>query len=104
MNSIKCKHCGDPVDEKCYVCGDKLKEQCEDCHRELTHGQIRHGSVHVCGNESGVQLADRQYHGEGDECGIELYGDAESSAEWHEYNTFSAYMGEMTPIYVTEVN
>ena len=34
------------------------------------------------------------------EAGIEIFGDYESSLEWHDYNTFSTYVGDQTPIYV----
>jgi hypothetical protein len=34
------------------------------------------------------------------EAGIELFDDYESSLEWHDFNTFNAYLGEFTPIYL----
>jgi hypothetical protein len=34
------------------------------------------------------------------EAGVEIHGDYESSLEWHDFNTWSAYMGEQTPIYM----
>lgn len=37
------------------------------------------------------------------EQGIKLHGSYESSLEWHEFNTFSAGMGEGTPIFMTEL-
>lgn len=33
------------------------------------------------------------------EAGISIFGSYEDSLEWHDYNTFSTYMGEMTPIF-----
>lgn len=34
------------------------------------------------------------------EAGIEIYGDHETSLEWHDFNTFSTYMGEGTPVFM----
>jgi hypothetical protein len=40
------------------------------------------------------------------ECGVKLHDTYEESLEWHDYNTFSTYMGEMTPRFLTleEIN
>jgi hypothetical protein len=38
------------------------------------------------------------------ECGIELFGSYEESLDWHDYNTFSAYLGDMTPQYISEMD
>ena len=34
------------------------------------------------------------------EAGVEIFESYESSEEWHNYNTWSSYMGEFTPIFV----
>jgi hypothetical protein len=38
------------------------------------------------------------------DAGILLFGDYESSSEWHNYNTFNAYHGEMTPIFMFTID
>jgi hypothetical protein len=37
------------------------------------------------------------------ECGIKEHGTYDESLEWHDYNTFSCYMGKWTPKFVSEV-
>ena len=36
------------------------------------------------------------------ECGIKEHGSWEDSLDWHDHNTFCAYMGEGTPIFKEE--
>jgi hypothetical protein len=37
------------------------------------------------------------------ECGVKLFETHKDSIEWYGYNTFSAYLGEMTLKYVSEI-
>lgn len=38
------------------------------------------------------------------EAGTKIYESYEESSEWHYYNTFDAYVGEGTPIFMWEID
>ena len=59
-----CKHCRDPInpEQKCDECGKVMRDKCSGCHKELAHGKIPGGSVHIVGNTH-HGLTPRQRHG-----------------------------------------
>jgi hypothetical protein len=38
------------------------------------------------------------------ECGVQEHETYEDSLDWHDFNTFCAYLGDMTPQFISEID